>query len=102
MQSASFAEDLRVLLSAQRIVASRGTFVTSLAHLSTRLAKIYYLDKGNLRPLHRLGVEVVVGKDQDGEFKAAVLNGQWRNEPEQRQLMLSYPVQKLVFERFLK
>jgi len=102
IQSASLAGDLRVLLHARRIVSSRGTFVTAIAHLATCLDKIYYFEKGNLRPLIRLGIEVIMAKDEDGAFTAAVLNGQWRNAPEQHLLILSYPAQKLTFERLLR
>ena len=98
MQSASLAEDLRVLLSARRIVSSRGSFVPVIAQLSTRLQRLYYFEKRNLRSLRHLGVEVIVAKDAGGEFKAAVLSGQWRNAPEQHLLMLSYLADKLAFQ----
>ena len=88
----------RVLLSARRIVSSRGSFVPVIAHLSTCLDRIYYFEKGNISPLRQLGVEVIKGTDLSGEYKAAVLSGQWKNSPEQHRLMLSYPADKLVFE----
>jgi hypothetical protein len=97
LQSGTLDEDLRVLMSARRIVAGRGTFVHMVAHLSDCLTKIYFFEKGQLGALRRLGIRATKATDAHGEFKATVLNGNWRNEPEQHALMLSYPADRLTF-----
>jgi hypothetical protein len=106
LQSASLADDLRLLLSARRLVASRGSFVHMIAHLSVRLRKVYFFepmyffDDMEDRVLPELGVEVVKVSDAQGEFKAKVLR-QWSGLSEQRALILSYPGEKLKIESCL-
>ena len=97
LQSGSLDEDLRVLLSARRIVAGRGSFVHMVSHLSDYLSKIYFFERGTCESVRRLGIQVVKSTDAQGEFKAGLLNRKWRNAPEQRALMLSYPAERLTF-----
>lgn len=98
MQSGTLAEDLRILMSARRLVAGRGTFAYWVAHLSERLRRVYILHKaGRMRTLRELGVEVIIAEDRDGEFQRSLLNKNWTGSPAQRALMLSYPPEKLRF-----
>jgi len=98
VQSGTLADDLRLLMSARRLVAGRGTFVYWIAHLSERLQRAYFVHKpGRMWALRDLGVEVVLAEDLDGEFEAGVLRGNWLNSPAQRALLLSYPAEKLAF-----
>ena len=46
LQSGTLAEDLRLLLSATRLVAGRGSFAHMIAQLSERLRKVYFFEKG--------------------------------------------------------
>ena len=116
LQSATLADDLRVLLSARRLVASRGTFASMVAHLSDRLQRVYFFERGYISEtadvevlrwpgvevvdvdvLRWLGVEVVHVEDTVGEFKDRLL-AHWIGSNEQRELMLSYPGDKLTFD----
>ena len=98
LQSGTLDEDLRVLMSARRIVAGRGTFVRMVAHLSNYLTKIYFFGKRRESDaLRLLGIRAINGVDAHGEFQAALLNDNWRNTPEQRALILSYPADRLIF-----
>ena len=45
LQSGTLEEDLRLLLSAPRLVAGRGSFARMVAHLSERLRKAYFFGK---------------------------------------------------------
>ncbi len=98
LQSGCLADDLRVLMSARRIVAGRGTFVQMIGHLSSCLDKIYLFEERHIGSLCQLGVGVVNVSDKQGEFKATMLGRKWRNSVEQRALMMSYPADKLAFE----
>ena len=98
MQSGTLADDLRLLMSARRLVAGRGSFVYWIAHLSTKLKRAYFLQKrGRMRSLRHLGVEVILAEDANGQFEGEVLKGNWQNSPQQRELMLTYPAEKLTF-----
>jgi hypothetical protein len=99
VQSGTLDDDLRVLLSARRIVAGRGSFVHMVSHLSDCLTKIYFFERGPCDSLRRLGIQVVNSTDAHGEFKAGLLSLNWRNAPEQRALMLSYPAERVAFSR---
>ena len=46
LQSGTLEEDLRLLLSASRLVAGRGSFAHMVAHLSERLRKAYFFEQG--------------------------------------------------------
>jgi len=97
LQSGTLEEDLRLLLSASRLVAGIGSLAHMVAHLSERLRKVYFFGKVNVEVLHELGVEVIVGRDADGEFRTKLLNSNWIGSAEQRALMISYPADKLAF-----
>ena len=95
-QSGTLDADLRVLLSATRLVAGIGSFVPSVAALSTR-AKRLYLFGGSIPTLQRLGITVIEGRDVRGDYRRAVRSGNWTASAEQRALMLSYPADALDF-----
>lgn len=96
LQSASLIEDMRVLLSAARIVAGLGTFVPAVALLSARLKALYLFGPPN-RALRLLGVSLIEGIDTVGNYRERVLSSNWRALPEQRALMLSYPARAISF-----
>jgi hypothetical protein len=99
VQSAALGDDVRLLLSARRLVTSRGTFAHMIAHLSERLQRLYHFESGeeNMEVLRGLGVEIIKVIDVKGEFRAKVLT-QWSASTEQRALMLSYSAENLAFE----
>lgn len=94
-QSASLEEDLRVLLSARRLITSRGTFATTVASLSPRLEKAYIFDSAPT--LKRLGVHVVQGSDLHGALERNSLCHNWAAKPEQVAMLLSYPEDAIGF-----
>ena len=98
IQSTTLVDDIRLLMSARRLVAGRGSFAYWIAHLSGRLRRAYFLHKpGRMWALRHLGVEVVLAEDRDGEFEAKVLRGNWEGSPAQKELLLAYPAEKLKF-----
>ena len=96
VQSGSLIEDVRVLLSATRVVASRGSFVPAVAALSSRLKTLYLLIRPN-RACGTLGMTLIEGIDTAGNYRERVLSANWRALPEQRALMLSYPTRAIAF-----
>ena len=96
VQSGSLIEDVRVLLSATRVVASRGSFVPAVAALSSRLKTLYLFDPP-ISALRLLGLTLIEGIDTAGNYRERVLSANWRALPEQRALMLSYPARAIAF-----
>ena len=99
-QSGTLADDIKVLLSGRRVVASRGSFVYMISHLSERLQKLYLFEPTypfmEREVLPRLGVQVVNVTDARGVYKAKVL-ARWCGSSEQRELLLSYSAENLAF-----
>ena len=95
-QSGTLDNDLRVLLSASRLVAGVGSFIPSVAALSTR-AKRLYVYGGTIPTLQRLGLTVIEARDTRGDYDRAVCSRNWTASAEQRALMLSYPPEALGF-----
>jgi len=98
LQSGSLADDLRLLMSATCLVGGRGSFAYMIAHLSGRLRRAYFFERGGMEALRELGIAVIIARDADHEFKAKLLNNNWIASPEQRALMLSYPADNLAFK----
>lgn len=94
-QSASLEEDLRVLLSARRLVLSLGTFTSTAAALSSNLRKAYIFDTSPT--LKRLGIHVVRGRDLRGDFDRAILRKNWCASPEQLAMLVDYPREAIGF-----
>lgn len=90
VQSGTLADDLRVLLSARRLVASIGTFIPAAALLSPRLETIYRFDRHPSPVLEAKGIQVLHAYDAAGEFTAKVA-ARWGVRPEQLEMMMSYP-----------
>ena len=98
LQSGPVVEDIAALLKAETIVAGRGTFIPAVANLSRHCRRVFYFeDKCNLVP-RRTGIELIRVSDQEKTYKEAILSNNWQNTPEQRDLMVSYPMSSLVIE----
>lgn len=82
--------DLAFLLRAKKLVASRGTFISAISALSTCLREIHYFDSG-FCSWGKENLSISVWSDLKGGYKRKVLSKNWRNNREQRQLMLDYP-----------
>jgi hypothetical protein len=97
LQSGTLADDLRVLLSARRLVASIGTLPLAVGMLSPRIDTFYQFT-GPPNPVLKLkGLRIVRAQDVKGEFTAAV-QANWGARPEQLAMMLSYPIDALQIE----
>jgi len=91
VQSGALLDDLRVLLSARRLVASIGTFVPAVALLSPTIETFYQFVRHPNTVLALKGVRVVSAYDAKGEFMATVA-ARWRANSEDLAMMMSYPL----------
>ena len=97
--SGALSEDLPVLLKAQNLVAGRGTFVPAVAGLSQHVKTVYFFEDKFVMFPPRSGLTIVRIVDTKGDYRASVLQGQWRNSPEQLEMMLNYPEKNLGIDR---
>ncbi|MGI0501044.1 tetratricopeptide repeat protein [Limnospira platensis] len=91
--SGNLREDIEYLLRARVLVVSWGTFCSGIAVISKHINTVYYFEK--LNPLHNNNISCIRIFDKQGVYKSQVLNNNWQNTKEQRQLMLSYPLSAL-------
>ncbi len=95
IQSATLEEDVGELLAAENIVLADGTFTRPILLLSDRLRHVHaFRTLPNPDLLMAVGVAWRVVEDAAGEY---LKPGEWRNTPEQRARMLTYPRAKLRF-----
>ncbi len=97
IQSGALADDLRVLLSARRLVSSIGTLLPAVALLSSRVETYYQFSKDPSRALVLKGVRLHRARDIQGDFDAAV-TADWGARPEQLRMMVSYPEERIAIE----
>lgn len=97
VQSGTLLDDLRVLLSARRLVASVGTFVPAVALLSSNLETFYQFSRQPHPVLALKGIRVACAYDAKGEFMATVA-ARWGARSEQLAMMMSYPIDCIRIE----
>lgn len=97
IQSGLLADDLRVLLTARRLVASIGTFLPAIAMLSPNIETFYQFSRHPNPTLVLKGIRVVCAYDMKGDFTAAVTSN-WGARSEQLAMMLSYPLDCIRIE----
>ncbi|HKI03522.1 MAG TPA: hypothetical protein VKK31_16205 [Thermoanaerobaculia bacterium] len=97
VQSGTLLDDLRVLLSARRLVASIGTFVPAVALLSSKLETFYQFSRHPHAVLALKGIRVVCAYDAKGEFMATVAS-RWGARSEDLAMMMSYPTDCIRIE----
>lgn len=93
--SGTLQDDLAVLLSAEHLVASRGTFGPAVVGLSRCAKNIYYFeDKFAIYP-PKTGLTLFRAEDTSGEYRDKILKSNWQHSPSQLALMLSYDSEKI-------
>ena len=101
-QSSGLQDDCRVILSARQFAGATGTFAPVLSEISTRLRRFYSFHEFETTPLSAFKttpVEVTRIEDGDDVYKAACLSRNWSASREQLDLLLSYPVERMVVNR---
>jgi hypothetical protein len=91
--SRSLSEDMSVLLAASHCVFGHGTFGPAMALLSRHMKTILFcwLDRRFETVCRVTGIRGIIVDN----LKPAYMDGGWHNTPEQRQLMLDYPIENL-------
>ena len=97
VQSGTLLDDLRVLLSARRLVSSVGTFVSTAGLLSPKLETFYQFTRQPHPVLALKGIRVACAYDAKGEFMATVA-ARWEASSEQLAMMMSYPIDCIRIE----
>jgi hypothetical protein len=88
-QSINLYEDVQSLLKASSIVMGNGTFVPGVVALSDSVQRVFCFN--NMFDLMgREDVERVLYIDEPGEYASKILDNNWENNLEQRDLMISY------------
>jgi hypothetical protein len=92
---AELDEAMREIVAARNLVASRGTFVPALVFLFPKPRTIFHFgnDLDLLSPDENL--TVVTYEDVGGLYRREILDGNWKNSPEQRALMVDYPARSV-------
>ena len=96
MQSSSLGADLRVLLNARCLVGSFGSFCQGIAALSTRVQRFYQFGPP-IPALRLLGIHLVEGVDEPGDYRRAVASNNWAATPAQLALMTEYAEEAIRF-----
>jgi hypothetical protein len=97
-QTGTLLEDLPTLLRASTLVAGRGTFIPAIAGLARGVKTVYFFeDKFSVFPAVP-DLRIIRVRDRHGDYVEKTLSGNWANTPEQRALMLEYPMSSLVIE----
>lgn len=93
----SLRKDVKTVLRAQTLVAGQGTFIPGAVSLGGNLKTIYCFH-ACLDLLGQRDVTYHVIKDRSSHYVDAIQRWNWRNSPEQRNLMVSYPDEELEFQ----
>lgn len=91
----SLDEALDAIANASALVMSRGTFVASILWLVPAARHIFTFGLDNLPPFPIENTSITQVIDAEGRYESEVLNGNWRNNRDQRALMVSYPMSSL-------
>lgn len=91
--SCSLRDDITVLLRANVVIAGIGTFVPGVMWLSKNVKRVYYFGRLPINSAdNRFETRIV---SDAGDYVQRVMDGNWINSVEQRQLMLDYPEENI-------
>ncbi|ESQ76707.1 discoidin domain-containing protein [Asticcacaulis sp. AC402] len=94
-QSSTVEDDIMALIDSQHLAFGIGTFGTGVCHFSRQIETVYYFSPTGGCPFAGIpNVRHVVHiTDKAGAY---IKEGQWANSPEQRQMMIDYPIENLA------
>ena len=98
IQSKNLDADTARLLEAENIVIGRGTFVYPMLCISDNVRRVFCFESDSAAEwsLDQLAIRFIHLVDQTGTYRDSILK-RWLNNEEQRQLMLDYSEDNLVF-----
>lgn len=94
LRSGDLRGDISFLLRAKSLVRSMGTFIDGVGSLSPNLNLMYHFNQVS-KPGDRNDIRNVLVKDDGGRYVRAIMSNNWSNSAEQRDLMVSYPIEEL-------
>ena len=80
---------IEYLLRAKTMVAGHGSFIPTIAGLSSNLHRLYTFEGGRLGRCPGVAQTDVI--DARGDYRRAIMSRNWENRPDQVELMLHYP-----------
>jgi hypothetical protein len=95
-QSGSIIQDIEALVNGRQMLFGLGTFGPAICHLSDEVDRVFFFAPGAPRVFSAIPSVHDVFEVVDGAGRY-MKSGDWRNSPEQRDLMLSYPADNLIF-----
>lgn len=90
--SRTLEEDIALLCSARNLVASRGTFVASIAATVSHNPHVFFMEQQSL-PIDVHNSTHI--RDRCGNYREAILQNNWELRPEQLEMMVSYSIECL-------
>jgi hypothetical protein len=96
--SGELASDVAYLLRARKLVAGTGTFMPAVVALSHNTDEVFAFEQ-EFHPLGDRRVRTWILEDKAGEYRKRIMNGNWMNTVEQRELMLNYRAESLAIRQ---
>jgi len=100
-QSGSLAEDLGHLLGFRNLVVGRGTFGPAVVALSPNVDTVYFFEDRFSPSIPNKVERLFRVSDNLGDYRRSVLSGNWKNEADQKKLMVTYDTSALTMQRIL-
>ncbi len=101
MFSGGLRETLAILFNSTELVGGIGSFLWAIEALSPHVRKYWFFERMfDKCVFDRPKIRVARVGDPSGGYVNEVLRDNWRNTPEQRQLMLDYPPEALSIEQW--
>ena len=96
--SVDLREDVQALMLGNTFILSRGSFMMGVLALKKNVSRVYLFGKnegsklkGSISNIDKL-IEI---HDLDNSYSSEILNNNWKNTNEQRNLMTSFPIESL-------
>ena len=85
--------DMQTIYRSRFVCAPAGSFVHAIAAFSPHIRKVWVLE-GHKLPINPK--QLILVTDVEGSFRSAILQNNWVNSVEQRELMIDYPIELLT------
>ena len=101
VSSGGFRDDLEVLVGAKNLVTAQGTLAEAVLLLSSSIERWISFGKNPRLYFRRRALASTVSVfDPSEQYSHAILRGNWRNSPEQQQLMMEFGAEKLELQEW--
>ena len=99
VSSGGFRDDLEVLVGAKNLVTAQGTLAEAVLLLSPSIQRWISFGKNPRLYFRRRALASTVSVfDPSEQYSQAILRGNWRNSPEQQQLMVEFGAEELELQ----